>query len=113
VESVTTRVIALNHLPEYQRLLDNTQHTHGMKSGRVYLGPGQSCGQHSTEAREELLVFLSGHGRLEIQNEDERSVGSGYIAYIPPHTLHNVINDQPEPLVYIFCVAPVQGTATG
>ena len=99
-------VVALNTRNEYQRLVEPCQQSCGMKSGRVYLEPGQACGQHSTEDREEVLVFLAGRGELQIGQDQSFRVGQGEIAYIPPWTLHNVVNSGTVPLVYIFCVAP-------
>ena len=63
-------VIDLNEMAEYQRLLEGKPQTCGMRSGRVYLQPGQTCGEHSTKEREELLVFLSGNGELMIGEKD-------------------------------------------
>ena len=51
-------VISLIETPEYQKLLNGRPQTCGMRSGRVYLEPNQSCGQHSTKDNEELLIFL-------------------------------------------------------
>jgi len=98
--------IDLNDQPEYQRILEGTPQTHGMRSGRVYLEPGKACGQHSTKGHEELLVFLAGRGELQIGQNDRLAIGQGKVAYIPPETLHDVINTGPEPLAYIYCVAP-------
>ena len=103
-------VVELNAKKEYQRLVDPDQHSCGMKSGRVYLEAGQACGQHSTEDREEVLVFLTGYGALKVGQDQELNIGQGKIAYIPPRTLHNVINSGSAPLVYIFCVAPAKKT---
>ena len=100
-------VIDLNEEPENQRLLSWEPQTCGMRSGRVYLAPGQACGQHSTKDREELLVFLSGRGELLIDAERTFPVGQGKITYIPRHTIHDVKNTGDEPLVYVYCVAPV------
>ena len=101
-------VMDLNRSPEYQQLLDGKPQTCGMRSGRVYLQPGESCGQHSTKAHEELLVFLSGKGVMLIGEEEiSYEVGAGKVCYIPPHTSHNNKNTGTEPLVYIYCVAPV------
>ena len=101
-------VIDLNNLPENQRLLAGQPQTHGMRSGRVYLQPGESCGQHSTKAHEEQLVFLSGKGVILIGHEEiPYEVAAGEVCYIPPHTMHNNKNTGTEPLVYIYCVAPV------
>ena len=99
-------VIDLSGSAENQKLLDGKPQTCGMRSGRVYLAPGQACGQHSTKDREELLVFLSGQGELLIGKEDRFEVGQGKVSYIAPHTDHNVKNTGGEPLVYVYCVAP-------
>jgi mannose-6-phosphate isomerase-like protein (cupin superfamily) len=98
--------VELNDQPEFQRLLPGQPQTHGMKSGRVHLEPGKSCGQHSTKENEELLVFLAGQGQVHIGNDQKLPVGAGKVAYIPPQTLHDVENAGSEALVYIYCVAP-------
>jgi mannose-6-phosphate isomerase-like protein (cupin superfamily) len=102
-------VIELNNSPEYQPLLNGRPQTCGMRSGRVFLKPGEECGQHSTKNHEEVLVFLSGRGTALIgEGESPLEVSQGRICYISPHTLHNIKNTNAEPLVYIYCVAPVK-----
>ena len=96
----------LNKEPEYQRLLAGKPETCGMRSGRVYLEAGKDCGEHSTKDHEELLVFLTGEGELQIGDSGRFAVGAGRVAYIPPQTVHNVRNPGTEPLAYIYCVAP-------
>jgi mannose-6-phosphate isomerase-like protein (cupin superfamily) len=104
-----TLVINLNDAPEYQRLLAGEPQTCGMRSGRVFLEGGKSCGRHSTKEHEEMLVFLSGKGELMIgEDEDSFQVGQGRVCYIPPNTDHDVKNTEDEPLIYIYCVAPVK-----
>lgn len=98
--------VEVNDLQEYQRLMQVPQ-TLGMKVGRVFLGPGDECGKHSTEAREEVLVFLQGKGQA-VLGKDRLLVGKGKVTYIPPHTEHNIVNTGSDPLVYIFCVTPVK-----
>jgi mannose-6-phosphate isomerase-like protein (cupin superfamily) len=100
-------VIDLDEKPENQRLLAGKPQTYGMRSGRVYLSPGQACGLHSTKDREELLVFLAGEGELIIGQDNRFQVGKGKVCYIPPQTDHDVKNTGPEPLVYVYGVAPV------
>jgi mannose-6-phosphate isomerase-like protein (cupin superfamily) len=92
---------------EYQPLLDGPPQTHGMRSGRVFLKPGEDCGEHTTGTHEEMLVFLAGSGVAMLDDEGRMEVAAGQISYIPPHTRHNVKNNGGEPLVYIYCVAPV------
>ena len=99
-------VLDLNDEPDYQRLLAGEPQTHGMRSGRVYLEAGKSCGQHSSKDHEELLVFLAGGGKIHIGDSDQLVVGAGKVAYIPPRTLHDVENTGSAPLAYIYCVAP-------
>jgi mannose-6-phosphate isomerase-like protein (cupin superfamily) len=102
-------VIHLTDNAEYQPLLSGKPQTSGMRSGRVYLKPGETCGQHSTKAHEEMLVFLSGRGTSLIGEEETAfEVGQGRVCYIPPHTVHNIKNTGTEPLVYIYCVAPIK-----
>lgn len=102
-------VVELNDESEYQRLLPGEPKTRGMKSGRVYLQAGQECGQHSTEDREEMLIFLAGQGKAIIgEQQDDLEVGIGKVAYIPPYTIHNIKNTGSEPLIYIYCVASVK-----
>jgi len=101
-------VIDLEKSDEYQPLLTGVPQTCGMRSGRVHLKKGEYCGEHSTNAHEEILVFLSGKGQSLIGEEKKpMDVGQGKVIYIPPHTIHNIYNPDDEPLVYIYCVAPI------
>ena len=100
-------IIDLENNTEYQTLLGGKLQTCGMRSGRVYLQPGENCGRHSTNGHEEMLVFLSGQGLVLIAENHSLQVGKGKISYIPPHTTHDIKNTGTEPLIYIYCVAPV------
>lgn len=104
-----TLVIDLNTKSENQKLLAGRPQTYGMRSGRVYLAQDQACGQHSTKDHEEMLVFLSGRGKLQIGEKDSFEVGKGKVSYIPPKTIHDVQNTGTEPLIYIYCVVPAAG----
>ena len=99
-------VVDVNDRRDYQRLIDPAD-TCGMKAGRVWLEPGAECGLHSTGQREEALFFLTGRGIARIEGKD-LPVGQGKVCYIPPQTEHNILNTGAEPLVYVFCVSPVQ-----
>jgi mannose-6-phosphate isomerase-like protein (cupin superfamily) len=106
------QVIDIRDDARYQNLLDGRPQTWGMRSGRVYLQPGETCGRHSTEQHEEMLIFLAGRG-IGLIGEEETAfeVGQGKVSYIPPHTIHNIKNTGTDPLVYIYCVTPVQSGA--
>ena len=106
--SQSVLVIDLNEEPENQRLLSGEPQTCGMRAGRVYLKPGETCGEHSTDAHEEMLIFLSGKGTALIGEEKiPHEIGAGKVCYIPPYTTHNNKNTGTEPLVYIYCVTPI------
>lgn len=98
--------IELQKTADYQELLTDDK-TWGMRSGRVYLKPDEECGKHSTGKHEEMLVFLEGIGTAFIDDVETMVVGAGKIAYVPPETIHNIKNTSDKPLVYIYCVAPV------
>ena len=100
-------IINLEEGREYQELLGGKPQTCGMRSGKVHLWPGESCGQHSTNQHEEMLVFLSGQALVLIGENTSFQVGQGKVCYIPPHTVHNIKNIGGKPLIYIYCVAPV------
>jgi len=90
-------------------VLDGKPETEGMRAGRVYLKPGESCGKHSTNNHEEILIFLQGNGAAGSDTGKTLAVGSGKILYIPPFTVHNITNNSDKPLSYIYCVVPVCG----
>ena len=92
---------------KYQSLLQGRPQTRGMRAGRIFLLPGQDCGQHSTDGNEELLIFLAGEGEVITEKSISLRVGAGRISYIPSETTHNVRNTGDEPLIYIYCVVPV------
>jgi mannose-6-phosphate isomerase-like protein (cupin superfamily) len=100
-------VINLQNNSEHQQVLSGKPQTCGIRAGRVHLESGHACGRHSTNTREEILVFLSGQGQALIgQNQTPYPVGKGKVLYIPPDTIHDIKNSAAEPLVYIYCVAP-------
>ena len=69
----------------------------------------QARSQNSTENKKEVLVFLSGQGELLIGENGSFQVGQDKVSYIPPHTAHDVKNIGSEPLIYIYCIAPIAG----
>ena len=84
--------------------------TRGVKVGMTRLASGERVGSHSTGQNEEVLVFLGGRGIL-IADGRQHEVGSGCVAYIGPHTEHDVLNIGHEELRYVFVVAPARSGA--
>jgi len=65
---------------------------------------GQTIAHLHREA-EELYFFTDGRGRLRVAGE-EREVGPGDCAVIPPGTEHKLVNTGDEPLRLLCCCAP-------
>ena len=60
---------------------------------------------HSTREREELLVMLEGRVQLELRLSRRTSqvpLRAGECAWLPPHTLHRVVNRSAVPARYVY-----------
>jgi len=97
--------IVLSPDPVEQPLLTGPPQTGGMRSGRVVLRAGEHMHRHSTRGNEELLVFLRGKARVLVGGETV-PMEAGQVLYIPPQTEHELANDGPEEVRYIYTVAP-------
>ena len=93
----------------YEPLLKGGEQTVRMHSGCVGLEAGAEVGEHSTKGHEEVLVILEGAGTLRIEGHHDLEVAAGSLAYVPPHTTHNVVNTGTGLLRYVYIVAPVPG----
>jgi mannose-6-phosphate isomerase-like protein (cupin superfamily) len=60
---------------------------------------------HFHREAEELYLFTGGRGRLRV-GDDEREVGPGDCAVIPPGTVHKLWATGDTPLVLLCCCAP-------
>ncbi|MFC1721776.1 cupin domain-containing protein [Patescibacteria group bacterium] len=78
--------------------------TQRMKSGYVILSPEEEIGEHITEQREELIIFLEGKAKV-ISAGKEVEVKAPVAVYIEPEDKHNVINIGKEKLKYVYVVA--------
>lgn len=72
------------------------------RSGCVVLEPGENIGEHSTDAKEELLIILNGKGKLFLGKTAGIDLEKDSVAYIPPRTIHDVKNTGEEALRYVF-----------
>jgi mannose-6-phosphate isomerase-like protein (cupin superfamily) len=66
---------------------------------------GGATTAHLHREAEELYYFTAGRGTLRV-GEDERDVGPGDCAVIPPGTVHKLWNTGTDPLVLLCCCAP-------
>ncbi len=66
---------------------------------------GAATAEHHHRATEELYLVTAGTGRLRIDGE-ERDIGPGDCALIPPGAAHSVANTGAEPLRILCACAP-------
>ena len=77
----------------------------GLRAGAVRLNTGGVMDWHSTREREELLVMLEGRVQLELRLSHRTSrvlLRVGACAWLPPHTLHRVVNRSAVSARYVY-----------
>lgn len=74
------------------------------------VAPGASTTAHLHRTSEELYLVTAGSGRLRI-GEEEREVGPGDCAVIPPGTVHKLWNTGDADLVVVCASAPAYSHA--
>ena len=89
-------------------LLGGPPDTSTMRAGLVVLEPGRSVGRHNTENYEELVIVLQGQAEMRITGGQTMRLTSGWAAYCPSHTEHDVFNTGSTVLKYIYIVAEVK-----
>ena len=69
------------------------------------LAPGTATTAHHHPRAEELYLVRSGRGRLRV-GDDEREIGPGDCAVIPPGTVHKLWNVGEQDLVVVCACSP-------
>jgi mannose-6-phosphate isomerase-like protein (cupin superfamily) len=69
------------------------------------VAPGAGTEAHYHRASEELYLVAAGRGRLRIGDE-ERELGAGDCALIPPGETHSLVNTGAEDLVVVCACSP-------
>ena len=100
-------LVELTGSERFQRLLPGIPATAGMKSGYVILKPGESVGEHKTEAKEEAILVLEGEAQVFCAGKVLFTVKERNLVYIPPETDHDIKNNGAKPLKYVYVVSPV------
>ena len=101
------KVVSLESIAKYTPLLKNGIDTLRLKAGSVILKPGESVGEHTTENREEIVIFLEGKAEVIVEGNDPTVIEGRNAAYIPPHTVHNIKNIGKDHLKYVFAVTTI------
>jgi mannose-6-phosphate isomerase-like protein (cupin superfamily) len=66
--------------------------------------PGEDIGEETHDG-DQLLLFVEGEGHAELAGDSE-PVRAGDMVFVPAGTLHNFVNDGPEPLRLVTVYAP-------
>ncbi len=74
------------------------------------VAPGSRTLPHRHRKTEEIYYFLSGRGRLQIE-EATCAVTAGDTFLIPPGSWHSVRNEGRENLVFLCCCSPAYAHA--
>lgn len=69
------------------------------------VAPGAETVQHLHRLSEEIYLFVSGAGRMQL-GEDRFDVAVGQAVVIPPGTGHKLWNPGREPLILFCCCSP-------
>ena len=84
--------------------------TAGLRAGAVVLRPGEVMDWHSTKSREELLIALGGLVHVEVERLPRAAprripLKNGTCLFLPPQTLHRVVNASTKPGRYVYVTA--------
>lgn len=85
---------------EHEKLITPDE-SQGLRSRAIVLPPGAEVGQHSSHDHEEVVVIVKGDATIVI-NGSEQQVAARHAVYIPPSTVHNIVNNSPRPLTYVY-----------
>lgn len=106
--SSRVKLIRFDFKEKYQRLLDKTSGTSGIKAGHVILKPGENVGEHTTAEREEIIIVLKGKGEARVDKETILKIGKNSLLYIPLQMSHDIKNTGKTILEYIFITSPAK-----
>lgn len=75
------------------------------EGGIVLFKPGQQLGAHYHKEVEETFYFLSGSGKIII-NDQEYRISPGDVYRLEPGEKHNIVNDTDEEIRAVFVKCP-------
>src|SRR5699024_2403546 len=74
--------------------------------GIIKYSPNASSNKHSHDEQEEVFYCISGNGYIVVDQE-KRILKSGPAVYVPPKSLHQIINDTNNELIVLSAVSPL------
>jgi mannose-6-phosphate isomerase-like protein (cupin superfamily) len=104
-------LVKVRGVGRFQRLLDPPAGSVYLKSGSVVLAPGEAVGAHITAGKEEFIIVLEGKVKIVFEGGQPIRCSRLSCVYVPPQTVHNVLNCGVTRLHYIYVVCPVPAKA--
>ena len=101
-------IIKLEGNKRYRRLLAGKPKTLCFRAGLVNLKAGQDVGEHTTSAKEEVIVVLNGKAEISFSGYPALTAQTNSFIYIPAYTKHNVNNIGTKILRYVYIVTPLK-----
>lgn len=92
---------------KFLRLLGGKDKLQGLRSGLVTLKPQEKIGEHKTSAKEEVIIILKGNATIYYDRNKKLKASQNTFVYIPPETVHDVINSGRLLLRYVYVTAQV------
>jgi mannose-6-phosphate isomerase-like protein (cupin superfamily) len=83
-------------------LVDNTDLKNLVLSS-TFLKPGKETRGHSHPGQEEVYIFVSGRGTIQV-GDDHQQVEAGHVVLIPDGAFHKVFNRSDTHPLYFVCV---------
>jgi mannose-6-phosphate isomerase-like protein (cupin superfamily) len=73
--------------------------------GMNEIQPHNCSNPHAHEDQEEVFFFLSGKGRVKVDDEEVK-VGPGYCVFCPTGGVHQILNDGDSVLRFVSATSP-------
>jgi len=96
--------------PPHQRVIRHLAAPWTLGTKKLWLGtssvdPGFTSNAHAHEDQEEVFYCVSGRGRIKVDDE-EMPLEPGVVVFVPPKSVHQLINDGDKILKMVSAVAP-------
>jgi mannose-6-phosphate isomerase-like protein (cupin superfamily) len=96
--------VPANGYTEVRLARANTGHG-GLAMGLQVIAPNSFIREHWHDRNEEVLVFIEGTGKLEV-NDETHPIQPGTTAYLGPWNRHRIVNDTDRDLKMLWFLMP-------
>lgn len=105
-EGLKPSLIEIDENISRMSILKSNTNSIKLQSGYVLLKSKEEVGLHDSKDYEEIIIVLEGEGKF-VSDQAELHFKKGNIIYCPPKTRHNIINESPKELKYIYVATKI------